>query len=82
MSIRVRGAFSVKITPQTPDAFADGAMLGRMTIEKQIHGELNAASKGQMLTAMTAVDNILAGRTDKANIWEVNTEMEYHEEKK
>lgn len=34
-----------------------------------------------MLTAMTAVDNILAGRTDKANIWEVNTEMEYHEER-
>jgi protoporphyrinogen oxidase len=35
-----------------------------------------------MLTAMTAVENILAGRTDKANIWDVNTEAEYHEEKK
>jgi len=34
-----------------------------------------------MLAAMTAVDNILAGRLDKANIWEVNTETEYHEEK-
>jgi len=34
-----------------------------------------------MLTAMTAVDNILAGVTDKANIWAVNTEMEYHEKK-
>jgi len=34
-----------------------------------------------MLTAMTAVDNILAGRTDKSNIWAVNTEAEYHEEK-
>jgi protoporphyrinogen oxidase len=33
-----------------------------------------------MLTAMTAVDNILAGRTDKANIWSVNTEHDYHEE--
>ncbi len=32
-----------------------------------------------MLTAMTAVDNLVAGRTDKANIWAVNTEMEYHE---
>jgi len=32
-----------------------------------------------MLTAMTAVDNIIAGRKDKANIWDVNTEMEYHE---
>jgi protoporphyrinogen oxidase len=32
-----------------------------------------------MLTAMTAVDNIIAGRRDKANIWAVNTEMDYHE---
>jgi protoporphyrinogen oxidase len=35
-----------------------------------------------MLTAMLAVDNIAAGKTDKANLWEVNLEMEYHEEKK
>ena len=32
-----------------------------------------------MLTAMEAVDNIIAGRTDKSNLWRVNTEMEYHE---
>jgi len=35
-----------------------------------------------MLAAMTVVDNILACRVDKSNIWEVNTEDEYHEEKK
>jgi protoporphyrinogen oxidase len=34
-----------------------------------------------MLTAMVAVDNIIAGRSDKANLWELNTEMEYHEER-
>jgi protoporphyrinogen oxidase len=34
-----------------------------------------------MLTAMTAVDNIIEGRTDKSNIWALNTEMEYHESK-
>lgn len=34
-----------------------------------------------MLTAMTAVDNIVAGRTKKDNIWAVNTEQEYHEGK-
>ncbi|HZM00520.1 MAG TPA: NAD(P)/FAD-dependent oxidoreductase [Planctomycetota bacterium] len=34
-----------------------------------------------MLCAMVAVDNILAGRTDKANLWEVNAELEYHEAK-
>ncbi len=35
-----------------------------------------------MLTAMLAVDNIAAGRTDKSNLWEVNLDGEYHEEKK
>ena len=35
-----------------------------------------------MLTAMTAVDNIVAGKTDKSNLWEINLEMVYHEEKK
>ena len=34
-----------------------------------------------MLTSMTAVDNIVAGRTDSSNIWEVNLEMVYHETK-
>lgn len=34
-----------------------------------------------MLTAMVAVDNIVAGRLDKENMWSVNTEQEYHEEK-
>jgi protoporphyrinogen oxidase len=35
-----------------------------------------------MLTAMTAVDGILAGNVDKAALWGINTEQEYHEEKK
>ena len=35
-----------------------------------------------MLTAMTAVDNILGGVKTKANLWEINTEQEYHEELK
>ena len=33
-----------------------------------------------MLTAMTAVDNIIAGIREKDNVWSINTEMEYHEE--
>ncbi|OQP50503.1 hypothetical protein A4H97_01290 [Niastella yeongjuensis] len=39
-------------------------------------------SDHSMLTAMTAVDNIVAGIADKSNIWSINTEMEYHEEDK
>lgn len=35
-----------------------------------------------MLTAMAAVDNIINNITDKSNIWQVNSEKEYHEEKK
>jgi hypothetical protein len=33
-----------------------------------------------MLTAMTAVENILNGVLSKDNIWAINTEMEYQEE--
>jgi len=35
-----------------------------------------------MLAAMVAVDNILEGRTDKSNLWDINLEMAYHEEKR
>jgi protoporphyrinogen oxidase len=35
-----------------------------------------------MLTAMMAVENIINGTVDKTNLWEVNTEMDYHEEAK
>jgi protoporphyrinogen oxidase len=35
-----------------------------------------------MLTAMEAVQNIISGKKTKENIWDVNAEEEYHEEKK
>ena len=35
-----------------------------------------------MLTAMSVVDGLAAGRVDKAGLWQINTEQEYHEEKK
>ncbi len=34
-----------------------------------------------MLAAMVAVDNIVKGRIDKSNLWDINTEQEYHETK-
>ena len=34
-----------------------------------------------MLTAMVAVENIVNGVATKDNIWAINTEMDYHEEK-
>lgn len=38
-------------------------------------------SDHSMLTAMTAVDNILSGIGSKDNLWQINTEEEYHEAK-
>jgi protoporphyrinogen oxidase len=35
-----------------------------------------------MLTAMAVVDGIAAGQVDKAAVWGINSEQEYHEEKK
>jgi hypothetical protein len=35
-----------------------------------------------MLTAMLAVDHIIAGELDKSALWEVNTESDYQEESK
>jgi Protein of unknown function (DUF3224) len=52
---RVTGTFEVKLNPQPlADKTAD-ATLGRMSIEKQFHGDLEAASKGEMLSAGTGV---------------------------
>jgi hypothetical protein len=48
------GTFEVKLAPQTSEAGAD-ATVGRMSIDKQFHGDLEGTSKGQMLSAMGAV---------------------------
>jgi len=48
-----RGTFEVKLTPQA-DGDA-GAGLARMILDKQFHGDLEATSQGQMLSAGTAV---------------------------
>jgi len=53
--IRAAGTFEVTLTPRENDTPNEGASLGRMTIDKQFHGDLQGTSKGEMLTAMTAV---------------------------
>jgi hypothetical protein len=49
------GTFTVKTDPQPPDEKAGGAALGRLLLDKQFHGDLEATSKGTMLAAGTAV---------------------------
>lgn len=53
------GLFDVKMGPQAPElpfsGEKTGATLGRMTLDKRYHGELDATAQGQMLSAVTAV---------------------------
>ena len=52
---RATGPFDVQLTPQAPDGVYENAQLGRMTLDKTFHGDLEATSRGQMLTGGTAV---------------------------
>jgi hypothetical protein len=49
------GTFEVKLTPQAPPEGADAAAPGRLLLDKQFHGDLEAASQGQMLAVQTGV---------------------------
>ena len=51
----VTGNFDVKLTPQPAAPAIEAAQLGRQTLNKQFHGDLNANSLGEMLAAGTAV---------------------------
>lgn len=55
MTTRASGTFEVKITPQPADDSPGSALLGKMSLDKVFHGDLEATSKGMMLTAGTAV---------------------------
>ena len=57
------------------DSFENLFLVGRNGMHKYNNQDHS------MLTAMTAVENIVNGITTKDNIWAINTEMEYHEEK-
>jgi len=49
--VKATGTFDVKITPQASDLAPEGPNLGRMSIEKQYHGDLEGPAKGEMITA-------------------------------
>jgi hypothetical protein len=55
MSQHATGTFEVKTTPLDPAFKTDDNSLGRMSIDKQFHGDLEATSKGEMLTAGSPV---------------------------
>ena len=49
--MRATGTFDVKITPQASDLAPEGPHLGRMSLDKQFHGDLDGVAKGEMITA-------------------------------
>ena len=55
MTTYASGTFEVKLVPQ--DDKSEDATMGRMTIDKQFHGDLEGVSRGQMLTALTSVES-------------------------
>lgn len=52
---RITGPFDVKMSPLKLDDAGADPTLGRFAIDKQYHGDLEAAGKGEMLSAGTAV---------------------------
>src|SRR5215471_21160894 len=54
LMMHASGSFEVKLAPQETYNKSDST-LGRMSIDKQFHGPLEATSKGEMLTAGTNV---------------------------
>jgi len=54
--VKISGKFDVNLTPLETHAKGENNVnLGRMSIDKVFHGELEANSKGEMLSAMTPV---------------------------
>jgi Protein of unknown function (DUF3224) len=60
MIVKATGSFTVKLELQPASAQADAAVIGRRTLEKQFHGDLDANSTGEMLAVMTAVEGSMA----------------------
>lgn len=50
MTYGAKGTFEVKLVPEPSDEF-----IGRLSMEKQFKGDLEAESKGQMLSSSTEV---------------------------
>jgi hypothetical protein len=54
MTQKATGTFEVNLVPQADN---DVPTLGRLTISKTFHGDLDASSKGQMLSSRGSIPN-------------------------
>lgn len=55
MTQHASGTFNVKLEPEANDNPPAGTALGRLALDKQFHGDLEATSIGTMLSARTPV---------------------------
>lgn len=55
------GTFEVTVIPQTADEQAKAASIGRMSLDKQWHGDLTGVSKGEMLSFGTGAKGSSGG---------------------
>lgn len=55
MTTQAAGTFDVQLTPESNDSMPAGTALGRLAINKQFHGDLEATSVGAMLSARTPI---------------------------
>ena len=69
MPLEAKGAFDVKMAPVATTEHPGGTTLGRFSLDKTFHGDLEATSSGEMLTAGSSgyvaierVEGTLGGR--------------------
>ncbi|VWB46777.1 hypothetical protein BAR24066_02108 [Burkholderia arboris] len=55
MKLQASGPFEVKLNPESLSAVAESSGLGRMSLDKQFHGNLEAVSHGEMLAFRSSV---------------------------
>jgi hypothetical protein len=56
MTKHASGTFEVKLSPQTPEDNVGDPTVGRMSIDKQFQGDLEAVSRGEMLAVRTETE--------------------------
>ena len=54
MATHASGTFEVKIVPQSAEEKAGDPSIGRMSVDKHYHGDIEGSGLGQMLTGMAA----------------------------
>lgn len=56
MTTHASGTFEVRLSPQAAEDKVGDPSVGRMSLDKEFHGDLQGVSKGQMLAVRTATE--------------------------